>query len=178
MRRRGRVAAVAMAAVVASAVLLAPAPAQTDAAFTDREYASAQFTALALQPPVIIDVTTCQRPSLLGGVTGQVVMAVLWRYPSTGAPYPPAGGASTVWSYQGTVATAATTVDNGNGTYTTNFTNGVLSGLISGLSTLILGGSFSLDGQTALGSWTSASSSQATMTIAGPLQGYATTCTP
>ena len=169
MTRRHRAALATALALTALAGMgltgmgLAP-PTMTDAAFTDAERVTGgAVTAYTVPPPQPSEITVCARPALLN-LSGKPVLAVTWSWPP---PAPPAGTLSSEWKLSGTLlAQSATT---GSGPYTTTVSNGLLSSLLGGLTTLLAGGSYQLHGTTTLttasGSWTSLQKTVITVTV-------------
>ncbi|GAA4781639.1 hypothetical protein GCM10023351_28510 [Microbacterium gilvum] len=154
--------------IAAAGLLFATlAPAQTDAAWVDREHSQATVTAFVLRPPVITNVT-CSRPALLN--PGAVYLTITWRWTNQSAPYSAYTGANAIWSLNGVAATnpAPTTTVNGN-TYTTTFTGTLLGNLLGGLSNLLLGSTINADavttGPVGTPTWTSPASSGIVMNI-------------
>lgn len=71
-----RRAAAALAAVGVVAALVLPAPEQTEAAWSDPEYASGTFTAMTVPAPIY---TSCSASGLLGLTA---VLTITWRAPA------------------------------------------------------------------------------------------------
>lgn len=129
-------------------VTSAPPTATTDAVFTDAEYTTASFTAATLAPPQIQSVSCAQ--SLLNGGT----VTVTWRWLSNAAPYDSFTSNNAQWELSSGWQPVSTS--SNAGLYTTIFNQGLLTGLISG----VVGGSFTVPVRTAVGSkWVSGTTS-------------------
>ncbi|MFD6700795.1 MULTISPECIES: hypothetical protein [unclassified Microbacterium] len=152
----------ALGVLVLGLILFAPPLPQTDASYTDPEFAGGTgVSAVRLVPPQITAVTTC-RSALLGGN----IMVITWKWSAQTAPYSGfTAAANTEWQIAGTAWQAVpTTGPDANGVYTTTFTSSLLSGLLGGL----LGESFSSNVRTK--AWTGwVSPTVSTLTYTKPI---------
>lgn len=137
MPRRRRTLMRSALATIASIGLIAGvaswnSPQVTDAAWSDSEHASGSATALTLAPPQITS-AVCTK-AVLGLLLNRLEMK--WQWPAS-QPLP-GSSLAPVWSINGTVmATQPTTTGpDASGTYTTTFSSGLLTELV----TLLLGG--------------------------------------
>ena len=131
--RRSLLATVALVGLVLGLTTL-QSPNQTEAAWTDSEFAgSAPLSAVTLAPPQITS-TVCTK-ALLGLLLNR--FEIQWRWPSSLGPVAP--GMTPVWSINGTVMPTQPTTSgpDASGTYTTSFSAGLLTELV----TLLLGNS-------------------------------------
>lgn len=129
----------------------------TDAAWVDREHASADFTAARLKPPQIQTVVNCS--GLLGlGILNGVTMEWTWPNDPLYEGFAPAANARWAFNAAGDNWQAVATQDLGDGVYRTTFNTGVISDLIG----LLVGGQITFRVRTIHSEWVSATSSSVT----------------
>lgn len=166
-------------------LVVAPPVQDTEAAFTDVEYAGATVTALALLPPAVEPLPgglTCPNP--LSTILGGTALTIKWRWPTTPSGYP-ATTALNVYLTSAADGSGGSIVAPGAataGVHTTAVSKSVLDGLLGGLGFLLGGGQyviyFGTSWVTAGGvTWRSPTKVKITVTYAALLAGGATTCT-